>query len=171
LITLAGEHLIGHVVRRFAPQVGELLISANRNSDIYKTYSPRVIADSIPEYPGPLAGILSLMISAKADYLAIVPCDSPFLPENLVHALAREREQANAEIAVASVNGKLQPVFALIDTTLTESLRQYLTAGDRKIDHWYFQHNALEVDFSAAADAFENINSPADLADAERRIG
>lgn len=165
LVTLAGQPLIAHVLARFAPQVGPLLISANRNLDAYRAlgepYGARLVRDASPDYPGPLAGILAGLNEATTPWLAVVPCDSPFLPTDLVARLSAALT-ATGDVAVVRTAGEVQPVFALLARTLVTSLAAFLAAGDRKIMRWYALHDCREADFGNDATAFLNINTEAE---------
>lgn len=169
LITLGNSPLVAHVSARFAPQVSTLLISANRNADRYANLCAAVIADNLPDFPGPLAGLLSGLQAARTPWLATVPCDSPFLPHDLVARLAAGLAAAD-NIAVARVDGELQPVFALVPTLLRDSLADYLLQGGRKITRWFSQHPCAAVDFEDVAEAFMNVNTPAEHAAASARL-
>lgn len=173
LVELAGRPLIAHVLARFAPQVGPLLISANRNLDAYHAlggpYGARLVCDESPDYAGPLAGILAGLRQATTPWLAVVPCDSPFLPADLVARLAAALADAG-DIAVARAAGEAQPVFALLARKLTASLADFLAAGDRKIMRWYGLHAWREADFESDGAAFLNVNTEAEQRLASTRL-
>lgn len=162
LIELNGKLLIQHVISAIAPQVGQLVISANRNLQQYANLGYPVVSDSMDDYQGPLAGFLAAMDRIDTPDLVSVPCDGPMLPHDLVQRLVAEREQAAADIAVAHDGRRLQPVYALVPTRLRQDLKAFLDSGERKIDLWYAQHNVVQVDFSDSAEAFININTPQD---------
>ena len=113
-----GRPLIVSVIERFAPQVGPLLISANRNVERYAAYGEVVSDDpadvSGEHFAGPLIGVLSGLRRARTDWVAIVPCDAPHLPADLVARLMRATVSTKAMAACASVHGQIQPVFALV---------------------------------------------------------
>jgi molybdopterin-guanine dinucleotide biosynthesis protein A len=163
LVLLDAQPLIAHVVKRFAPQVDTLVISANRNQAQYRIYAKTVVRDAHDNYAGPLAGIAAALAVTQTPYLAIVPCDSPLLPPDLVARLAGALAQCDASIAVARTADGLQPVYALIASHLAASLAGYLEAGGRKIDRWYTSAGVIEVEFTDA-DAFLNVNTSDDLA-------
>ena len=170
LIQLAGQPLVAHVIARFAPQVGTLLLSVNRNHDLYRTHCPQLVNDTIADAAGPLAGIAAALAVTHTPWLAVVPCDSPFLPQSLVATLMRALAQETADIAVARTADGPQPVFALIATHLAPSLTAYLAGGGRKTDAWYAQHTFVAVDYEHNSGAFSNINTPDDLAAAQLRM-
>ena len=170
LVTLAGRPLVAHVIERFAPQVDHVMLSVNRNHDIYRHYCARLVEDSVGAAAGPLAGIAAALSAVDTPWLAIAPCDSPFLPVRLVASLRDALASHHAEIAVARTADGLQPVFAVIATRLAPALLDFLASGGRKIDAWYARHNLVEVDCEIERAAFMNINTPADLAAAALRL-
>lgn len=170
LVDLDGRPLVAHVIERFAPQVDELLLSINRNHEIYRQYCPRVVDDSVGDAAGPLAGIAAAMHNATTPWLAVAPCDSPFLPMTLVGGLREAALRHHADIAVARTADGLQPVFALLATHLAPSLLEFLRAGGRKTDAWYRGHTLVEVDYEGERAGFMNINTPADLAAAADKM-
>lgn len=170
LVDVAGRPMISHVIDRFAPQVSTLSINANRNAARYLEFGYAVVADTLGNFAGPLAGIAAALQHCACTYLAIAPCDSPFLPSDLVVRLATALENAPTGISVAMSGTRLQPVFALISTTLLVSLTDYLAGGSRKISPWYRQQNMVEVDFGVDESPFANINSPDDLAAASAKL-
>jgi molybdopterin-guanine dinucleotide biosynthesis protein A len=123
-----------------------------------------VLADASDDFPGPLAGILAGLRAAATPWLAVVPCDSPSLPLDLVERLARGLGDARG--AVAQRNERLEPVCCLLSTALADDLERYLAEGARKVEGWLARH-AVPVPFDRADDAaaFANINTPDDLAD------
>ncbi|MFP6681566.1 MAG: molybdenum cofactor guanylyltransferase, partial [Gammaproteobacteria bacterium] len=136
----------------------------------YRELGFPVITDQVTDFAGPLAGIAAALSSCKTSYLAIAPCDSPFLPTDLVARLASPLQASQAEVSVAINGGRPQPVFAVIATRLYESLYDYLTNGERKIMTWYRQQTIVEVDFGPDDSPFANINSPDDLAVAAKQL-
>jgi len=162
LLELSGQPLIEHVLQAISPQVRHVIINANRNLQRYAGYAP-VISDTVADFAGPLAGMLAAMEHVDTAYILTVPCDGPYLPADLVERMQQVLCEQHAAIAVAHDGQRLQPVFALIDTQLKDSLRHYLQSGERKIDRWYQQHNMISVDFSDNPDTFININRPEEL--------
>lgn len=170
LIELAGRPLAAHALDRLRPQVTEVLINANRNRDRYAALGASVIADSIGDYPGPLAGLLAGMEAASQPLVATVPCDSPFVPGDLVERLRRAMLDADAGIAVAHDGERQQPVFLLARTSLAGELRAWLENGGRKIDIWFGNHHVVDVPFEDTPDAFININTAEERAAVEQRL-
>ncbi len=170
LIALAGRPMVEHVLERFGPQVDEVLINANRNSEHYGRYGHRVVADVVGDYSGPLAGMLTAMLTVDQPWLAVVPCDSPLLPRDLVERLFQSIQAESADIAVAHDGNRLQPVIALLKCSLLPDLRAFVDQGGRKIDSWYAQHRMVTTDLSDHPEAFVNVNTPDDRLELEQRV-
>ncbi|MBA3597744.1 MAG: molybdenum cofactor guanylyltransferase MobA [Methylibium sp.] len=174
-----GMPLAMHSLMRLQPQVGEVMINANRNLSAYESFGVPVWPDPVADYAGPLAGFLAGLERCETAYLMSVPCDTPAFPEDLVERLAHALEAEGAELAIprtpqgeeASRDGpQLQPVFCLMKSELMESLMRFTQEGGRKIDRWTAQHRCTVVDFSDAA-AFFNANTLDDLRQLESRGG
>jgi molybdopterin-guanine dinucleotide biosynthesis protein A len=163
-----GKPMVAHVVERLAPQVDELLVNANRNAQAYASFGHRVIADEIEGFAGPLAGFERGLAHARGALVVTAPCDSPFLPADMVARLRAALEGAGAELAVAKTGDQAHPVFSLMRRDVLPSLQGFLAGGQRKIDRWYAALKVIEVAFDDEADAFLNINTPAELANLER---
>ncbi len=159
-----GKRLVDHVYERLAPQVGGVIINANQNHDAYKTFGVRVVSDAIGNFAGPLAGLHAGLSVSRRPYLVSVPCDSPFLPENLVERLMARLDESGAELAVARTGKQPHPVFCLARRSVLEHLTNFLKGGGRKIDAWYASLDVVEVDFDDQAEAFSNINTREELA-------
>jgi molybdopterin-guanine dinucleotide biosynthesis protein A len=163
-VDLDGRPLVAHVIGRLAPQVATLVINANRNADRYAEFGYPVVADAIGGYAGPLAGLHAGLSAAKTPFVVTSPCDSPFLPADLVARLGAAFDARRIDIAVARTFDQPHPVFALVRRSLLPDLAQFLDRGGRKIDAWYASLPTAEVRFDDEADAFRNINTPAELA-------
>jgi molybdopterin-guanine dinucleotide biosynthesis protein A len=167
-----GMPLALHAMLRLQPQVGALMINANRNLAAYESMGVPVWPDPITDFPGPLGGLLAGLEHCDTGWLVTVPCDTPDFPPDLVQRLAAAASAAGADVAVAVTledgEPRAQPVFSLVRTQLLESLVAYLQAGERKILPWLKQHGAVEVLFEDAA-AFFNANTVADLQELQRR--
>jgi molybdenum cofactor guanylyltransferase len=162
-----GRPLVDHALERLAPQVGDVMISANRNAGAYAARVTRVLADASGDFPGPLAGILAGLCAAATPWLAVVPCDSPCLPLDLVERLAQGLAGApGAVVQRRHADGvlRLEPVCCLLSTALADDLAHYLAEGGRKVEGWLSRH-ATAVLFDRPDDdaAFANINTLADL--------
>ena len=161
-----GVPMAMHALLRLAPQVGEVIINANRNLAAYESMGVPVWPDIVPDYAGPLAGFLTGLERCETAFLATVPCDSPQFPLDLVERLAAALEAEGADIAMAATleDGVLRthPVFCLMRTEVTESLVRFTHGGQRKIDRWTAQHRCVEVTFDDAA-GFANANTVDEL--------
>jgi len=163
LIVLDGKPMVAHVLVRFAPQVDEMLINANQHAAEYAAFGHRVIADAIGGFAGPLAGLHVALTHASKPLVATVPCDSPFLPSDLVTRLRHALDANDAELAVARTFDQPHPVFALVRRDVLDHLTRFLEGGGRKIDAWYATLSTVEVAFDDEADAFRNINTAEEL--------
>ena len=170
LLPLQGKPMIEYIIDSLQPQVGHILINANRNLDRYQQYGFPVVPDILGEYFGPLVGMASGIQEAQTEYVLTVPCDSPLLPKNLVKILYKSLQKDQAELSVAHDGERMQPVFALLHCDLLPDLLNYLESGGRKIDTWYAQHHTALADFSKSSDAFMNINSPNDQLAMEKHL-
>ena len=166
-----GKPMVAHVIERLIPQVDELLINANRNLEAYGRFGHRLVADEIAGYAGPLAGFERGLAHASGAFVVTVPCDSPFLPLDLVARLRAGLEGEGAELAVAKTAAQAHPVFCLMRRSVHASLKEFLARGERKIDRWYASLNAVEVAFDDEPQAFLNINTREELASLEPRGG
>lgn len=170
LIELAGSPMVQYVLDAITPQVGHVIINANRNQDIYAHYGRPVIADEFEGFCGPLAGMASSLRTVTTPFMVTAPCDSPFVPKDLVQRLYLQLLQDKADISVAHNGERIQPVFTLMKTTLLDSILDFLGKGERKIDKWFEQHNLAITDFSDCPDTFININTQDDLSIIESRL-
>ncbi|MDX3906539.1 MAG: molybdenum cofactor guanylyltransferase MobA [Pigmentiphaga sp.] len=161
-----GIPLAMHALLRLGPQVGQILINANRNLAAYESMGVPVWPDALPDYAGPLAGFLTGLEHCETAYLATVPCDTPKFPDDLVARLAHALEQADAEIAMAATREggvlRTQPVFCLMKAELLDSLVAFTSAGERKIDKWTATRRCVEVPFDDPL-AFAGANTLAEL--------
>ena len=172
LVGIAGRPMVLQVIERLRPQVGALLISANRNRARYEEMTGcRVVADRHPDYAGPLAGMASAMEAAGTRFILTSPCDAPLVPGDLGPLLYRALADEGSELSVVHDGERVQPVFALLDRTLLGSMIAYLDSGERKIDRWYARHRMAKADFSGFARSFVNVNSPEDRIAIERAFG
>ncbi len=169
-----GMPLAMHALMRLSPQVGHMMINANRNLGAYESFGVPVWPDALADYPGPLAGFLAGLEHCETPYLVTVPCDTPNFPEDLVARLAQALSDNDADIAMASTTGpdgaQVQPVFCLMKSTLMESLVRFTQSGQRKIDRWTAEHRCVEVPFDDDA-AFFNANPSDELRQLQARHG
>lgn len=160
---LRGKPMVEWVVERLAPQVDELLINANQNTERYAAFGHPVVADRIPDFAGPLAGLHAALSAATQPLVVTAPCDSPFLPADLVSRLLAGLTAAGADLAVARTFDQPHPVFCLCKREVVAHLGEFLAGGGRKIDRWYSTLAVVEVAFDDEAAAFENINTREEL--------
>ena len=163
LVELAGKPMVAHVLARLAPQVGDLVINANQNLDRYRALGYPVIPDAVGGFAGPLAGLHAGLTQASGEFVVTVPCDSPFLPMDLVARLRAGLDKGQAQLAVARTFDQPHPVFALVRRDVLPNLAAFLEGGGRKIDAWYGALSFVEVLFDDEADAFRNINTEEEL--------
>ena len=163
---LNGRPMIAHVIERLAPQVEDIVINANQNREAYAAFGHPVVPDAIEGYAGPLAGLHAGLQAATQALVVTVPCDSPFLPVDLVQKLAAALVASEADLAMAvtgtDATRQMHPVFCLMKTTLLPQLTHYLQTGGRKVEAWYRSGKLTEVLFEDES-AFANINTEADL--------
>ncbi|HUL91400.1 MAG TPA: molybdenum cofactor guanylyltransferase MobA [Burkholderiales bacterium] len=163
-----GRRLVDHVYERLSPQVGGIIINANQNQDAYRSFGVRVVSDAIGGFAGPLAGFHAGLSVSKRPFLASVPCDSPFLPQDLIARLYARIDETGAELAVAKTGDQPHPVFSMMRRGVLDHLSDFLKEGGRKIDAWYATLNVVEVAFDDEAEAFSNINTLEELASYEK---
>ena len=161
LVEYQQRPLIEWVLDAIRPQVSEVLISANRNIDLYAQYGCRVIPDTLPDFPGPLAGVLAAMDAVNTRWLLVTPCDTPHLPANLAHNLLDAAQTADVPIAIAADGQREHYTTMLVQTQLADSLRDYLQSGERAVHAWQQVFNPARVMF--AREELRNFNTPEDL--------
>jgi molybdopterin-guanine dinucleotide biosynthesis protein A len=161
-----GLPLAQHALQRLAPQVGGIMINANRNLSAYRSMGVPVWPDAVLDYPGPLAGMLAGLAHCETPYLATVPCDTPNFPLDLVERLVRGLEEIDGDMATAYTReGETlfaQPVFCLMKASLQDSLNSFVNSGQRKTGLWAREHCAAQVVFEDDA-RFFNINTLIEL--------
>lgn len=172
LQALAGRPLVAHVLERLRPQVGEVLISANRHGDVYAAFGHTVLADAEADFAGPLAGVLAALSVCRTPWLVCVPCDAPKLPLDLaqrLHDAAAREGAAGALVCTRTVDGsqQLQPTFMLLHQRLAQPLRDALAHGERSAHRFAAAQGLVPVHFDGDA-AFANLNTPQELASMER---
>lgn len=174
LLPLTGKPLIQHVISTIAPQVDGIIVSANQAFEQYSAFGYPVIEDADPARLGPLAGIAAAMRFCrdhddKISHLLTVPCDTPFLPPNLVDTMRRRlAASSDNKICLAHDGERTQQLIALLSLALLPQLEQSLTRGELKVGRWMREQPHCQAHFDSSA-AFFNINTPADLEQARRR--
>lgn len=171
-----GVPLALHALRRLQPQVGQLLVNANRHVDAYAAFGAPVCSDTVADHPGPLAGFLAGLAHCRTPWLLTVPCDTPLFPTDLAARLAQAADRTGADLAMAAaaekdtatgaLHWRRQPVLCLLRASLRPSLAQFVDQGGRKMVAWAQQHACTVVPFDAPGDhplAFSNANTLAEL--------
>lgn len=163
LVELSGKPMVEWVLERLRPQVDEVLINANQNPDRYRAFGVPVFCDDIGGFAGPLAGLHAGLGHATHPLVVTAPCDSPFLPTDLVSRLADALAANDADLAVAKTFAQAHPVFCLCRREVLPHLDAFLSAGGRKIDRWYETLKVVSVQFDDQEAAFRNINTREEL--------
>lgn len=170
LLELAGQPMVIRVIDRLSPQVDYVVVSANQALGPVTERNIPIIGDVLPDYPGPLAGLLSAMEWARnyqpdVEWIGCISVDTPLFPRDLVQQLAKGCGVAQ-KAACAASNGRRHPTIGLFSLSLADGLRAFLEAGERKVGRWMDEIGAQSVEFDARdGDPFFNINTPEDLLD------
>lgn len=174
---LAGRPILDRILERFSPQVDSVILNANGDAARFARWNLPVAGDAIPDYAGPLAGVLAGLAWAKQNRpdvsdIVTVPGDGPFLPRDLVARMMAARDAAGADLACAVSAGQAYPVVGLWPLRLHDDLRKAMLDEDiRKVDRWTARHKLVQVEFAALpVDPFFNANTPDDIAEAERLL-
>lgn len=173
---VGGRTLLDHVIERLRPQCGSLVVNANGDPARFAAWALPVVADTVPDFAGPLAGILAVLDHAAAHHpdvrdIVSVAADTPFLPRDLVARLLGGRQDAGATLACASSGGWTHPVVGLWPVAIRAELRQALAEGERKIDRFTARYAIVAVEWpSQPVDPFFNANAPDDLGRAEAML-
>ena len=163
LAEFRGRPLIEHVIDAILPQVDGLIINANRNLAVYGRYGYPVVSDVLPDYQGPLAGMLTGLQNASTDFVLFVPCDTPALPANLVRRLTGTMGNLHVDVCIPNDGERNHAVIALMKRSLQGSLQDYLESGGRKVEDWVQAQQYSTVDFSDCPGSFRNLNRAGDL--------
>jgi molybdopterin-guanine dinucleotide biosynthesis protein A len=161
LVEYKGRPLVEWLLAVLAPQVDDIVISANRNLERYAAYGRRVLPDTLPDFPGPLAGVLAAMQAVEADWLLVVPCDTPHLPADLALRLLGAAQLEGVPLAVAADDARTHHSCFIVRTDQRGNLADFLARGERAVRHWQARLASTAVGFEAAA--FANVNQPEDL--------
>lgn len=160
LVEIAGKPMIAWTLDALRPQANRLVINANRSLSDYAAFGLPVIEDRHAGFQGPLAGLHAVLAAATTPFVAVVPCDTPRLPADLITRLATAMERDGSELATAEAGGRVHTLHALFRRDLLEDLERALTHGERKPDAWYATRRWSRVDCNDVASAFDNINTP-----------
>jgi molybdopterin-guanine dinucleotide biosynthesis protein A len=171
---IAGRPILDHVIERFEPQCAALILNANGDPARFTAYGLPVVADDVPDFAGPLAGVLAALDWCAAhhpgvEWVASVAADCPFLPRDLVARLQADRMAMQADLAVAASGGQSHPVIGLWKVSLRDELRHALVVEQcRKVGRWTARHRLATTQWPATpVDPFFHANTPDDLSDAE----
>lgn len=170
LLPVGGRPLITWTLAALTPQVGTVLINANRHLERYAEFGYPVITDSIPDYQGPLAGFLAGMHAAHTDWILTLPCDGPQPPPDLAMRLIAALVEQDAELAVATDGRRHQSVHALLPVVLAGDLERFLIEGGRRVEDWQRCHRIALADFSDQPEAFGNLNTLDELQQFAERV-
>ncbi|MFP4243665.1 MAG: molybdenum cofactor guanylyltransferase MobA [Ectothiorhodospira sp.] len=162
LLPLAGHPLAAWALSGLSPQVSRVIISANRHAEIYGTFGHPVVADTVADHAGPLAGLCAALARVDTPWVVTCPCDSPRPPPDLVWRLEAARRRAGAPVAVAHDGIRLQPLFALLASALHLDLQDHIQQGGRRAGEWLLDQGAVVADFSDRPRAFDNLNTETD---------
>jgi molybdenum cofactor guanylyltransferase len=172
---IGGRTILARVIARLKPQCDELILNANGDPARFASFALPVIADTVENFPGPLAGILAALDWAAANRPEIslvlsAAADCPFLPRNLVSRLHQALVQENAQLAVAASNGQSHPVIGLWRVALRDELRHALVQENiKQVSRWTARYKLATVTWpTTPLDPFFNANTMDDIADAER---
>jgi molybdopterin-guanine dinucleotide biosynthesis protein A len=160
LVLLSGRYMIDYVIAALRPQVGDLLISANRHIDDYaKVAQCPVLADSFGHYDGPVAGMATALAAAQTDYVLFAPCDSPRVSSQLAQRLYTRLIQTDAKVSVAYDGNRIHSVFSLLKRSLLTDLLAFLESGERSIQRFFAMTELARADFSDIPETLLNINT------------
>lgn len=173
LLEIGGRTILARVLERIARADMPVVLNANEDPARFAAFGLPVVGDAMADYPGPLAGILAGLDwaagSTGADLVLSVPGDCPFIPHDLAGCLIEARDKAGTPFACAASGGWTHPVIGLWPLAMREDLRQALTGGERKIDRFTGRFGCAAAEWPiGACDPFFNVNTPEELAEAER---
>ncbi len=168
LQTLNGNTLIEHCINRVNKITRHIMISANRNLDIYHQYGYTIVTDNDGNFNGPLAGIYASLPHIKSNYIFVCPCDMPFLPADIENQLAQAILETSRPICVLKHHNRLEHLVVLIERNQLDSIPSYLEAGGRSVIGWLEQQAFATYESNADAINFLNINNQNDLAIASK---
>ena len=167
LLIFHDEPIVKKVFKALNKQVHMIVVSANRHVEEYQSFGVPVVKDRLPDYQGPLAGIEAALTVCMTPYILVVPCDAPFISQDLAQKLYDKMEESNANIVFAmgrTERGEVaaEPMFALIRSCMLSHLRNYLDSGKRKVLGWYELTDHASV-FIEDPLCFANANTPEDF--------
>ncbi|HEX5125731.1 MAG TPA: molybdenum cofactor guanylyltransferase MobA [Rhodocyclaceae bacterium] len=167
MMPLNGQPLVSWVLERMKPQVDEILIVANRNLDEYRALGHPVVRDIRAGFLGPLAGLEAAMAAAHHNWILTCPVDAPLLCADYANRMLKE---SRGRPAVATLDGRMQPIYALLPRHALTGLRAFLMAGGRKTSLWLESLAAVEVNFDDCPEAFLDVDTPEQLDELAQRV-
>ena len=169
LLLLKNQAIYLQTLQRLKGQVGHVIISANRNLAEYDKSGFDVIRDTLPDHPGPLAGLLAAMQQIKTEWILTAPCDMPNLPNDLLLRFQQAAQKGDLPQALVTHDGhRQQNLVCLLNKNVQDNLENFIASGQRAAHRWLEQLNATQVDFSDVPKAFVNVNTPEELAEVEK---
>lgn len=159
LVMFNNKPFIEHIIERIKPQVDDIVISANRHVKEYKIFSAKVVEDKTKDFQGPLAGVAACIPACSHEWILVIPCDIPLLPDDLVEKLGAT---PNSKLIVAKAHEQRQLVF-LMHASLQQNLNAFLQQGHHKAMAWIELQNPTVVMFEGETGAFLNINTAEEL--------
>ncbi|MBE1769743.1 molybdenum cofactor guanylyltransferase MobA [Escherichia marmotae] len=162
LLELNGKPLWRHVADALMTQLSHVVVNTNRHQEIYQLSGLKVIEDSLADYPGPLAGMLSVMQQEADEWFLFCPCDTPYIPQDLASRLYHQRKDAS--VVWVHDGERDHPTIALVNRTIEPLLQEYLHSGERRVMAFMNLAGGHAVDFSDRKEAFVNVNTPEELA-------
>ena len=166
LVSFNGEPLVMSAIKRLRPQVAELLISANSDLDVYRSFGCEVLSDAFSGHVGPLAGLHAALLASRYPVVVAVPCDSPFFPLDLVARLFEAQQNSGADMVIVQTSGHFHPVFCLCHRRIAPHLGDFIASGGRRVMEWYASVKGIAVAFDDQKAAFRNINTMEELSGA-----
>ena len=160
---LGKQSLIEHIINRLQPQIHQISINANRNQTEYAKFGFPVFSDELPDFQGPLSGMLTALEKTKSDFILFTPCDTPFFPINLLDKLKSAVKNDRTLMAYAKDKEREHPTFCLMSVQLKEKLRAYLNEGERRLLQFMNKNGAVAVQFGEQEGRFVNFNTLEDL--------
>jgi molybdenum cofactor guanylyltransferase len=170
LMNVAGRPLVERLLGCLVPQVDRVLINANRHVDEYARYGFPVVTDKHADYPGPLAGMASVLAAADSEYVLCVPCDATWLPPDLAQRMKAALAGSEGQVCAVHDGAWLHPVCSLIPRTLLPDLRQWLGDGRREVAGWLQKQGLVTVSYPEWPSVYWSINTPDDLASVEKKL-
>ncbi len=154
-----GHPVIQRLLNRYSSSFSNIVINANRNHSFYQGYGYPIVADRINGFAGPLAGIHAGLSVIQTPYVFVTPCDSPFMQVKVAAQLYYKLQHSQAELAVAELGGRIEPLTMVLKTSLGDSLADYLQSNQRRASQWVLQQNHIKVAMNDMENCFVNINT------------